>query len=182
MPPREPEAMEAMLEHSQNIYGPLPLELRVRKTRSRTSSRASPYPPPRRISRSREASSSPHQYESASPILQVLQSIPTNTPARLRKLSVHKGDDPTPVKSIPRQRVPSNARRAALGWSKRKPESGKSDVREKSFANKENLVSEGINSVFRYDASFLCVNLSNRSYSPNQSLRLNRPRPRGRVR
>ena len=137
--------MKSMLEHSRSYFGPLPLELRVRKTRSRTSSRASPYPQPQAVVRSRSSSASPQSQQPTSPILHVLQSISTNTPARTRKLSVQKGDDPTPVKTIPRQRVPSNARRAALGWSKRKLE-GKSD---KSFANKENIIAESTGTVFR---------------------------------
>lgn len=36
--------MAAMLEQSQKTYGPLPSELRAHRVRSRTSSRASPYP------------------------------------------------------------------------------------------------------------------------------------------
>ncbi|KAI0357590.1 hypothetical protein OH77DRAFT_1519472 [Trametes cingulata] len=43
-PPKEPAVMQAMLEHSQKNYGPLPSELRPHRVRSRTSSRASPYP------------------------------------------------------------------------------------------------------------------------------------------
>ncbi|OBZ78004.1 hypothetical protein A0H81_01655 [Grifola frondosa] len=43
-PPTNPSGMQAMLEHSQKNYGPLPSELRPRRVRSRTSSRASPYP------------------------------------------------------------------------------------------------------------------------------------------
>jgi serine/arginine repetitive matrix protein 2 len=155
--------MKSMLEHSKMVFGPLPLELRVRKTRSRTSSRASPYPQPlssnRSHNRSRSRSASPHHYESHSPILQVLQSIPTNTPgARTRRISVQKVDKaalaaaasvdkPTPVKSIPRQRIPSNARRAALGWSKRNDQADGNANR--SFANKENVLSASTTSVFR---------------------------------
>jgi serine/arginine repetitive matrix protein 2 len=139
--------MKSMLEHSQTYYGPLPLELRVRKTRSRTSSRTSPYPQPKLLNRSRSSSISSNKRESTSPVLHVLQSISTNTPARSRKLSVNKGENPTPIKSIPRQRVPSNARRAALGWSKRRPDA-KGD-REKSFANKENILTESTGSMFR---------------------------------
>jgi len=169
IPPHDPDIMRSMLEHSKMVFGPLPLELRVRKTRSRTSSRASPYPQPLASNRSHTRSISPHKYESQSPILQVLQSIPMNTPARARKISIQKvdkaifnGENPTPIKSIPRQRVPSNARRAALGWSKRKQD-GKGD---RSFANKENILSESTTSVF----------------SPTESLRISRPRPRGRAR
>lgn len=43
-PPNNPSSMQAMLEHSVQNYGPLPSELRPRRIRSRTSSRASPYP------------------------------------------------------------------------------------------------------------------------------------------
>ncbi|KAI0323288.1 hypothetical protein GY45DRAFT_1376434 [Cubamyces sp. BRFM 1775] len=42
--PKEPAVMQAMLEHSQKNYGPLASELRPHHVRSRTSSRASPYP------------------------------------------------------------------------------------------------------------------------------------------
>ncbi|KAG9038638.1 hypothetical protein FRB95_000227 [Tulasnella sp. JGI-2019a] len=42
--PYSREAIEAFLEHSQKVYIPLPLELRVRRPRSRVSSRLSPYP------------------------------------------------------------------------------------------------------------------------------------------
>ncbi|KAG2024130.1 hypothetical protein CC2G_001714 [Coprinopsis cinerea AmutBmut pab1-1] len=41
-PPRHPDAMKAMLEHSVRTYGPLPAELR--RIRSRKDSRPSPYP------------------------------------------------------------------------------------------------------------------------------------------
>ncbi|PPQ74616.1 hypothetical protein CVT24_004162 [Panaeolus cyanescens] len=43
-PPNNPALMQAMLEHSVQNYGPLPSELRPHRVRSRTSSRASPYP------------------------------------------------------------------------------------------------------------------------------------------
>ncbi|KAI0938313.1 hypothetical protein AcV5_000019 [Taiwanofungus camphoratus] len=43
-PPRNRGGMRAMLEHSQKNYRPLPSDLHPRRVRSRTSSRASPYP------------------------------------------------------------------------------------------------------------------------------------------
>ncbi|KAG9000392.1 hypothetical protein FRB90_011833, partial [Tulasnella sp. 427] len=43
-PPRKPSAIRALLEHSQRTFVPLPLELCVRKPRSRANSRPSPYP------------------------------------------------------------------------------------------------------------------------------------------
>ena len=43
--PEEPSGMQALLAHSVQTYGPLPSDLRsARRVRSRTSSRASPYP------------------------------------------------------------------------------------------------------------------------------------------
>jgi serine/arginine repetitive matrix protein 2 len=43
--PEEPSGMQALLEHSVQTYGPLPSDMRPRRrVRSRTSSRASPYP------------------------------------------------------------------------------------------------------------------------------------------
>ena len=49
-PPRNPGAMQALLEHSRKHYGPLPSELRSRRTRNRTLSRPSPYPRSRKSS------------------------------------------------------------------------------------------------------------------------------------
>ncbi|KAG8906943.1 hypothetical protein FRB99_005717 [Tulasnella sp. 403] len=43
-PPRDPVAIQALIEHSQKTFGPLPLELCVRNPRSRANSRPSPYP------------------------------------------------------------------------------------------------------------------------------------------
>ncbi|KAG8935421.1 hypothetical protein FRC01_000028 [Tulasnella sp. 417] len=43
-PPRNPAGIQALLEHSQKMFNPLPLELCVRKPRSRANSRPSPYP------------------------------------------------------------------------------------------------------------------------------------------
>ena len=49
-PPRNPDGMKALLEHSKTSYGPLPSELRPRRTRTRTLSRPSPYPRSRKTS------------------------------------------------------------------------------------------------------------------------------------
>ncbi|TDL15217.1 hypothetical protein BD410DRAFT_845383 [Rickenella mellea] len=43
-PPADPPGMKALLEHSQKTYGPLPSDLRASRRRSRTLSRPSPYP------------------------------------------------------------------------------------------------------------------------------------------
>jgi hypothetical protein len=48
-PPAHRSGMRALLEHSRQTYGPLPSELR--RIRSRTSSRPTPYPQPQRAVR-----------------------------------------------------------------------------------------------------------------------------------
>jgi len=166
MPPREPEKMQALLEQSQETFGPLALELRVPSVRSRTSSRPSPYPQRVRMS--------PAIKQSPVNAVHVLQNVPidentVNTPMLdvLKPMSPFVNDFKKSVRSAdmlarsngPRPRVGSGARRVALGWSKRKTPKPS----EKSFANKEN-------------ESFSMV------MSPTDSLRIVRPRPRGRVR
>jgi len=179
-----------MLEHSQNNYGPLPSELRPRRIRSRTSSRASPYP-----ARIVKASMSPDQHRAshyedmyqeaniskpfASPVREpqpvpVLQQITVNpnitivspppildvkpfspfaVEVQKPAFDSYKNSLGLPIPARPR--VTSNARRSALGWSKRS--SGKSS----SSDHKENST-QGILT------------------TPSETLRISRPRPRGR--
>ena len=74
-----------------------------------------------------------------------------------------------------RPRVPSNARRTALGWSKRST-GGKS-----STDQKENVVEQGaIKSLLLLYYSAVTDNL-NAFFRPGETSRLNRPRPRGRA-
>ena len=77
--------MQALLEHSQKNYGPLPSDLRPRRIRSRTSSRASPYPLP-----NHRSSFSPDEpiyvHADASPELRVSPQQPTSFCA-LREVS-----------------------------------------------------------------------------------------------
>ncbi|KAI0828480.1 hypothetical protein BC628DRAFT_1316551 [Trametes gibbosa] len=181
-PPKEPAVMQAMLEHSQKNYGPLPSELRPHRVRSRTSSRASPYP-----LRNMRTSFSPEKPLRASPI-QVFTDAPTkqfaflSEPPVLREVQRNSNvfaaspapalDEIKPFSPIhieldtskqgksamglpPRPRVTSSTRRAALGWSKR---TAKSSTKEA----KENI-----------SASMIIP-------TPTETLRINRPRPRGR--
>lgn len=162
-PPQNRGGMRAMLEHSQKNYGPLPSDLRPRRIRSRTSSRASPYPLP-----NHRSSFSPDKpiyvHADASPELRVGPQQPTPFCA-LREVSTNvKNQSPVPAldaikpftpfnvqfdKSKPdisndsfippvpiRPRVSSSTRRNALGW---KRQTGKSS----SAAQKEN-VSQGM--------------------------------------
>lgn len=167
--------MQALLQHSLDNYGPLPSELR--RIRSRTQSRPSPYPHTRSI----KASISPDQSRSDISRSFLKSQTPVHTPtAALQQVSINPNIK-SPIPPVPslgalksnanspfvqeddsklakfgipaaRPRVPSNARRTALGWSKRSY--GKND-------NKENT-SQGL------------------IMTPSESLRLNRPRPRGR--
>ncbi|KAJ6514305.1 hypothetical protein C8R47DRAFT_962300 [Mycena vitilis] len=153
-PPKNPEGMQALLQHSVQNYGPLPSELGPRRVRSRTSSRASPYP------RQGLIPASPDQQRSSPAALHRLASSP------LRPLEVNPNVDVhmSPVVLSPkrenawglapnaRPRVASATRRTALGWTRRSTKA--------SMDLKENNTSmSGI---------------------PGDSLRLSRPRPRGR--
>ena len=172
VPPKHPAGMQAMLQHSIDNYGPLSSDLR--RIRSRTVSRPSPYPQSRAI---KTPVTSDHRRPIAMDEDNMFVSEPTpkRTPAAalqpvsfnpnlvsrhpsVPKLDALKGSPMVPeselVKTfgLPRPRVPSNARRSALGWSKRS--TGKE--------NKENNLSQGS------------------IKTPSESLRINRPRPRGR--
>lgn len=143
-PPHHPSGMKAMLEHSQQTYGPLPLELCCHRVRSRTYSRPSPYPQraPKPASPERPSSQRPvqEQEETATDttiptIVQPLQpksvNVNSKTPApaikNLNPVSPFivefdkcKGDKSFNERTV-RPRVASSTRRAALGWSKRNP-------------------------------------------------------------
>ncbi|KAG6865214.1 hypothetical protein C0991_004415 [Blastosporella zonata] len=171
-PPRHPAGMKALLEHSVQNYGPLPSELRPRRIRSRTSSRASPYPQARV---SKVIPPSPEEK------VQPVQSIPANAPV-LRQVPINhnimsaapslealkpfsslvvdiepKRENAFGLAPHARPRVASTARRTALGWSKRST-GGSSKL---STDQKEN-VGQGM------------------IMTSGESLRINRPRPRGR--
>ena len=144
--------MQALLEHSVQSYHPLPSELRSRRVR--TSSRPSPYPQSRvskiTISPDQTRPSKVEELEKtfATP---VLQEVKVNTNAKSSTapsleaikpfspmfLDVEpKRENAYGLAPMARPRVPSNARRTALGWSKRS--SGKS-----STDQKENVVGQG---------------------------------------
>jgi len=141
-PPYHPSGMKAMLEHSQQNYGPLPHELRCHRVRSRTYSRPSPYPQRIVKSASPERPSPPpsprKQEENVADITVVMIAQPlqpksininSKTPAPAIKglnpispfvveFDQSKGDKSFNERTF-RPRVTSSTRRAALGWSKR---------------------------------------------------------------
>ncbi|KDQ55355.1 hypothetical protein JAAARDRAFT_59878 [Jaapia argillacea MUCL 33604] len=182
-PPTRREGMQALLEHSQQNYGPLPHDLRPRRIRSRVNSRPSPYPRTRKISTSSiEEEPIPAVYldSNRSPVSlrhAVLKqvSINPNISSPAPTLGQHKVASPFLVDldrsakfvhedsasfsaagapPLPRQRVTSSARRSALGWAKRS--NGRSQKENKENAGQGALM------------------------SPPKSLRIDRPRPRGR--
>ncbi|KAG7090453.1 hypothetical protein E1B28_009569 [Marasmius oreades] len=179
-PPRHPAGMQALLADSVQNYGPLPSELRPR--RRCTSSRPSPYPQARtsKVSMSQE-------YLSHSPPAVPLPPVPARVPKledsplqlksvntnissanakasslKLKKvLAAVNNNAESPGSFNPyvafgppkvRPRVGSAARRTALGWSKRSTGKSSSDLKENSGT----------------------------MMTPGETLRLSRPRPRGR--
>ncbi|KAF8867965.1 hypothetical protein CPB84DRAFT_1810241 [Gymnopilus junonius] len=164
--PGSPGGMQALLEHSVQNYGPLPSELRSRRVR--TNSRPSPYP-----QRSFKSTLSPEHTRSS---MADLQRTPVLQPVIINKNIMHAAPSLEAIKPFSplvvdiepkrenafglapnaRPRVGSNARRTALGWSKRS--TGKT-----STDQKENAVGTGA------------------LMTPGDNLRLNRPRPRGRT-
>ncbi len=165
--------MKALLEHSVKTYGPLPSELRPRRTRSRKDSRPSPYPQsrPPKVTNSPDIPYSPH---TTSELTQPLFTAPVVEQALMNKnLNLPLAPAlPDSIKPSPlmfkgqmevknsssngsvRPRVGSNARRTAFGWSKRitgpkgsieSGAGGKLSAGTKTMSNnqKENVVGTG---------------------------------------
>lgn len=140
-----------MLDHSKQTYGPLSSELRPHRVRSRTSSRASPYPlrsPRSVISPDRSKShissgrpfASPQEHSSSvlreisiDPNISACSAAPAIEVKPFSPFSVEldRSKVKAPVLGHTRQRVTSSARRNALGWKKR---AGKN-----AAADKENI-------------------------------------------
>lgn len=167
--------MQALLEYSVQNFGPLPSELRPHRVRSRTSSRASPYPQARiaKATQSPEKTRSAKATLSPEPVRRVKKSTAGSerTPvlrqrsinhnlAAAPSLEVIKPFSPLVMDIEPkrenafglapnaRPRVASNARRTALGWSKRS--TGKS-----STDQKENQVATGTITTYVLNITFI---------------------------
>ncbi|KAJ7058075.1 hypothetical protein C8F01DRAFT_1149410 [Mycena amicta] len=168
-PPKHPEGMQALLQHSVQSYGPLPSELGPRRVHSRTQSRASPYPARQALSQtpnspntiSHSPRPSPEELNRAfmSPGLQSIEfdpNVEASAPSFLAMAMLSPAGN-NKGWNLPnaRPRVPSAARRSALGWAKRNNKAS-NDLKENNIS--------GISLVM----------------SPTDSLRLSRPRPRGR--
>ncbi|KAA1479222.1 hypothetical protein DENSPDRAFT_830309 [Dentipellis sp. KUC8613] len=160
-PPDHPSGMQALLEHSQHTYGPLASDLRPRRIRSRTHSRPSPYPVASKASMSPAPRPAAAERMSTAPQESVYHPSPLQQ--RVFDANIRSSDiSPfVPEKNgknsfgLPaRPRVGSNARRTALGWAKR-------SIGKENKENKENT-SQGTIA------------------TPGDSLRISRPRPRGR--
>ncbi|KAK0244974.1 hypothetical protein EDD85DRAFT_1348 [Armillaria nabsnona] len=163
-PPKHPAGMQALLEHSVQNYGPLPSELRPKRVRSRTSSRASPYPSTRAL---KAAAASPelitkkqdnvYRNATSSPLGDVLPHANLMTASPASKPFSPLIEEPKRENAwgpaATRPRVGSTARRTALGWAKRS--NGKTPTKLKENTPKMNM-------------------------THGESLRLSRPRPKGR--
>ncbi|KAG8897872.1 hypothetical protein FRC00_003709, partial [Tulasnella sp. 408] len=163
-PPRNPAGIQALLEHSQKMFTPLPLELCVRKPRSRANSRPSPYPrgpaktisgqPFRRHGRTPSVESainciSPfsHSLSSSTTDLSLSNSLVALSPLSPFSVNFQSAAAPVPQESI--QPVPSlcsaiesDAKRNVLGRRVGKPvdKTNTKSVNEWSFGKKINEV------------------------------------------
>ncbi|KAG2365179.1 hypothetical protein BDR07DRAFT_1470529 [Suillus spraguei] len=193
-PPTHPSGMRALLEHSMQNYGPLPSDLRPRRMRSRVNSRPSPYP---RTFKTSFTSSPATEQVRAAIVAAVAENAPNDNiraqgqPKALQQISVNPNIMSPPVENTkagelmkdaamspgklervfglpPRPRVGSVARRTALGWAKR-------SAGRNGLENKENA------SIGNISLAAVPGNMSQGLIiTPSETLRLNRPRPRGR--
>ncbi|KXN81385.1 hypothetical protein AN958_04774 [Leucoagaricus sp. SymC.cos] len=182
-PPHHAEGMKALLEHSVQNYGPLPSELRPRRARSRRDSRPSPYPQSRPIK----------VFNSPEPIQPSTLPVPIARPPTALTLQVTA--PPAPVFSEPprvfpdtgnlntmgsrlenlrttKSRVGSNAKRTGLGWTKR--ESTNKGLADANAVSGKPSISTTTASTDQKE------NVGMGSITSENSLRLNRPRPKGR--
>jgi hypothetical protein len=193
-PPSHPSGMRALLEHSLQNYGPLPSDLRPRRMRSRVNSRPSPYP---RTFKTSFTSSPATEQVRAAIVAAVTESAPNDNmrthgqPKALQQISVNPnimspaaentkaGElmkdaamSPGKLERVfglpPRPRVGSVARRTALGWAKRS--TGRNGMENKENASIGNI---SLAAVPGNTSQGLIM-------TPSETLRLNRPRPRGR--
>ncbi|KAG2338846.1 hypothetical protein BDR05DRAFT_951659 [Suillus weaverae] len=191
-PPSHPSGMQALLEHSMQNYGPLPSDLRPRRMRSRVNSRPSPYPRTFKTSFTSSpateqvraaivaavAENAPNDNMRAQGQFKALQQISVNPNIMSPVVETTKAGElmkdavmsPGKLERVfglpPRPRVGSVARRAALGWAKR-------STGRNGLENKENA------SIGNISLGAAPSNMS-QGLASSETLRLNRPRPRGR--
>ncbi|GJE99043.1 hypothetical protein PsYK624_152830 [Phanerochaete sordida] len=204
-PPKTLSGMQALLEHSQKSYGPLSSEFLVHRVRSRTSSRATPYPvrarrgsnptehqahaePP---SKSRPFASPRNSLHDSFSAISINPAMPVFSPPPVPSVrkQASKGDTAKTANGVPRPRVTSSTRRAALGWSKRNAKenvnasTAKSTGTVKSGAAMSNAGTTKSNTgaVKSSTSSAHAKENAGTIFSASDSLRITRPRPRGRL-
>jgi len=162
-PPAHRSGMRALLEHSRQAYGSLPAELR--RIRSRTSSRPTPYPQPQRAVR---VSSSPSTVCPDIPTNQtsIVSTAPALIPQALQQRPVNSNTvvtDGSPMLTGKNAKIPSSSfSQSRIDFDARRNTAGRSK-RGVNKENKENITSPGA------------------KMATGDCLRLNRPRPRGRL-
>ncbi|KAG2115547.1 hypothetical protein BD769DRAFT_1391209 [Suillus cothurnatus] len=193
-PPSHPSGMRVLLEHSMQNYGPLPSDLRPRHMRSRVNSQPLPYP---RTFKTSFTSSPATEQVRAAIVAAVTESAPNDNmrthgqPKALQQISVNPNIMSPAVENTkagelmkdaamspgklervfglpPHPHVGSVAQRTALGWVKRS--TGRNWLENKENASIGNI---SLASVPGHMLQGLIM-------MPSETLRLNRPRPRGR--
>ncbi|KAH9173849.1 hypothetical protein EDB89DRAFT_1905013 [Lactarius sanguifluus] len=165
-PPAHCSGMRALLEHSRQTYGSLPAELR--RIRSRTSSRPTPYP---QRQRAVKISLSPSTTRPVIPTSQTSAVLaPSATPALIPQALQQRPVNPNTVVAEESSLAPGkNAKvgsgpfsHSRIGFDARRNTPGRAK-RGVGKENKENTISSAVMT------------------APGDGLRLNRPRPRGRL-
>ncbi|KAH9029382.1 hypothetical protein EDB84DRAFT_1439362 [Lactarius hengduanensis] len=165
-PPAHRSGMRALLEQSRQTYGSLPAELR--RIRSRTSSRPTPYPQPQRAVK---ISLSPSTVRPVIPTSQTSAVLaPSATPALIPQALQQRPVNSNTVVAEESSLIPGkNAKvgsgpfsQSRIGFDARRNTPGRAK-RGVGKENKENTISSGVMT------------------APGDGLRLNRPRPRGRL-
>ncbi|KAG8735993.1 hypothetical protein FRC10_009931 [Ceratobasidium sp. 414] len=203
-PPTHPSAIKAMIDHSQDLFTALPVELyRRHHPRYSRSPRITPYPTD--VTRSVKSirthpesveqllSHLPPGYTPARPTRTVRESpivsnmgmtsvysaSPAPTPAALAPLSslAVNLDPKTAVaeEKTSKQRIASTVRRSALGWVKRKPAADGAHSPAVPTVSKTHVIQSSATTVAKEN-----MGVGMLTSPSNQSLRINRPRPKGR--
>src|ERR1700733_4699781 len=198
VPPKSPKALQAFYDHSIRTYTHLPTDLCIR--RPRTSSRPTPYKSrtPKKTAGRRMAKfhSRTESMEQAMSCISppTLAALPPNSPFVIDRSFSAVGTVACAItvpvadtfKPAVRPRVTSKARRNALGWSKQRVAADEKPELPAPFSSitargKENAEGLGMLKRSVVALSDLRRSLTTKCiYSPNDSLRISRPRPKSR--
>ncbi|KZT06716.1 uncharacterized protein LAESUDRAFT_149730 [Laetiporus sulphureus 93-53] len=186
IPPTTREGMRAMLKHSQEHYKSLPFTFSVRRSRSRASSKVSPYPSPSRVTpRSAEKSRRLVVSPKRGRLTNSSVALPAKTVLREISANTNSQADTTPpstppLKIIKRSDI-SNARIASSRSLERKPASPSPERYDVSPSVHQTTPDSEKHAKGKSSSIHKKENVGYGLNSPAKTLRLNRPRPRGRL-